>query len=219
METKVCNKCNIEKDVTEFGKNRREKDNLHCYCKICSRWYVEEYKKKNRSEYLKSKKKHREKHSQYISEYNKEWYIKNKGDTKFKAFRKEERREYEREWYKKRYHSDTLFKLSEIIRSAIFISLKEKGYSKKCRTHKILDCSYEEFKLYIESQFEDWMSWDNYGLYNGEEKYGWDLDHIVPLSSAECEEDIIRLNHHSNIQPLCSYVNRNVKRDIIGWES
>ena len=63
------------------------------------------------------------------------------------------------------------------------------------------------------------MNWDNYGLYNGEEKYGWDLDHIVPLSSAECEGDIYRLNHYSNIQPLCSYVNRDVKRDNMGWES
>ena len=63
------------------------------------------------------------------------------------------------------------------------------------------------------------MNWDNYGLYNGEENYGWDLDHIVPVSSAQCEEDIYRLNHHSNIQPLCSYVNRYVKRDIVDWKS
>ena len=67
--------------------------------------------------------------------------------------------------------------------------------------------------------WEDWMNWDNYGIYNGEENCGWDLDHIIPLSSAKCEEDIIRLNHHSNIQPLCSYVNRHVKRDIVDWKS
>jgi len=65
------------------------------------------------------------------------------------------------------------------------------------------------------------MSWDNYGNPKDgvlELNKTWDLDHIVPLSSAECEEDIIRLNHYSNIQPLCSYVNRNVKRDNIDWE-
>ena len=59
------------------------------------------------------------------------------------------------------------------------------------------------------------MNWGNYGLCNGEEKYGWDLDHIIPISSGNCEEDIIRLNHYTNIQPLCSYVNRCVKRDKI----
>ena len=59
------------------------------------------------------------------------------------------------------------------------------------------------------------MNWNNYGIYNGEENYGWDLDHIIPLSSGKCEEDVIRLNHYTNIQPLCSYINRNVKRDKI----
>ncbi len=32
------------------------------------------------------------------------------------------------------------------------------------------------------------------------------------------EKDVYTLNHYSNIQPLCSYVNRNVKRDIVDWE-
>ena len=213
MKTKVCIKCNTEKDVTEFGKNRRTKDNLHYYCKICSRWYVDEYKKKNRLGYLKSKKKYREKYSDDISEYAKERYIKNKGNTKFKAFRKEERNEYQREYSKKRYLSDTLYKLSDLISSAIWLSLNEKGYTKKCRTYRILGCTYEEFKIHIESHWEDWMNWDNHGKYNGEKNYGWDLDHIVPLSSAKCEEDIIKLNHHTNIQPLCSYINRFVKKD------
>ena len=91
------------------------------------------------------------------------------------------------------------------------------GYNKNTRTYKILGCTYEEFKLHIESKFEEWMNWDNYGKYNGEERYGWDLDHIIPLSSATTEEDIIRLNHYSNIQPLCSYVNRVVKRNKIEY--
>ena len=105
------------------------------------------------------------------------------------------------------------------LKSTLSHNFKRNGYTKKSRSFEILGCSYVDFKEYIESQFEDWMSWDNYGLYNGEEKYGWDLDHIVPLSSAECEGDIIRLNHYSNIQPLCSYVNRDVKRDNIDWKS
>ena len=41
----------------------------------------------------------------------------------------------------------------------------------------------------------------------------WDLDHIIPISLAETEEDIIRLNHYTNFQPLCSYTNRFIKRN------
>jgi len=43
----------------------------------------------------------------------------------------------------------------------------------------------------------------------------WDIDHIIPTSTAKTEEDIIRLNHHTNLQPLCSYMNIIVKKDNI----
>ena len=68
-------------------------------------------------------------------------------------------------------------------------------------------------KEYIESKFENWMNWDNKGLYNGEFNYGWDVDHIIPISSAKTEEEIILLNHYSNLQPLCSKINRDIKKD------
>lgn len=58
------------------------------------------------------------------------------------------------------------------------------------------------------------MTWDNYGLYNGELNYGWDLDHIVPISSASSQDDIIKLNHFTNFQPLCSKVNRDIKKNL-----
>ncbi|HMZ47140.1 MAG TPA: hypothetical protein PLU36_10075 [Chitinophagaceae bacterium] len=57
------------------------------------------------------------------------------------------------------------------------------------------------------------MNWRNKGLYNGTPNFGWDIDHIIPLSSAVNETDIIKLNHYTNLRPLCSYVNRYVKRD------
>ena len=61
------------------------------------------------------------------------------------------------------------------------------------------------------------MTWENKGLYNGELNYGWDIDHIIPLSSAETEEDIIRLNHYSNLQPLCSKINRDIKKGKLNY--
>jgi hypothetical protein len=95
----------------------------------------------------------------------------------------------------------------------IYKSLKNNGFIKKMKSCDFLGCSYEEFKLHLESQFQPWMSWDNYGLYNGELNYGWDIDHIVPLASAKTEEELLKLNHYTNLQPLCSYTNRYIKRD------
>jgi hypothetical protein len=57
------------------------------------------------------------------------------------------------------------------------------------------------------------MTWDNYGLYNGELNYGWDIDHIIPLSSGKTEDDLINLNHYTNLQPLCSKINRDIKKN------
>ena len=82
-------------------------------------------------------------------------------------------------------------------------------------TSDILGCSYIDFKLFIESKWEDWMDWNNYGLYNGELNYGWDLDHIIPISSGLTKDDIIKLSYYTNYQPLCSKVNRDLKRNNI----
>ena len=63
------------------------------------------------------------------------------------------------------------------------------------------------------------MSWNNKGLYNGEFNFGWDIDHIIPLSSGKTEEDIIKLNHYTNLQPLCSRINRDIKKDIVDYQN
>lgn len=59
------------------------------------------------------------------------------------------------------------------------------------------------------------MTWENRGLYNGELNHGWDIDHITPLSSAKSEEEVYSLSHYSNLQPLDSKINRDVKRNKI----
>ena len=57
------------------------------------------------------------------------------------------------------------------------------------------------------------MKWDNRGLYNGELNHGWDIDHIKPLSLAKNGEELISLMHYTNLQPLCSKINRDIKKD------
>ena len=57
------------------------------------------------------------------------------------------------------------------------------------------------------------MNWENKGLYNGDLNYGWDIDHIIPISSAFTEVEILKLNHYTNLQPLCSKINRDIKKN------
>jgi len=78
-----------------------------------------------------------------------------------------------------------------------------------------LGCSLEYLKTYIESKFKPWMNWSNHGKYNGELNYGWDIDHIIPLSKAKTEKEFNELCHYKNLQPLCSRINRDIKKDKI----
>ena len=51
------------------------------------------------------------------------------------------------------------------------------------------------------------MTWDNYGE--------WHVDHIIPLSSAENEIELIELCHYRNLQPLWAKENLMKKDKII----
>lgn len=47
----------------------------------------------------------------------------------------------------------------------------------------------------------------------------WDLDHIVPKSTAKTIEDVIKLNHYTNFQPLCSHINRDIKKNRLDYKT
>jgi hypothetical protein len=180
-----------------------EKDEIEKKCGGCQKWFLP-----NENNFVKSKNKTFGLHY-YCINCHKEKSIKRRESP--------EVRKKEYLTYKNRLDTDSLFKFKRSIINLIRVSIKNRKFSKKTKTAKILGCTYDEFRIGIESKWENWMSWDNYGLYNGKKNYGWDLDHIIPTSSAKTEEESIILNHHTNFQPLCSYVNRYVKKDKIDW--
>ena len=51
------------------------------------------------------------------------------------------------------------------------------------------------------------MTWNNYGE--------WELDHIIPISSATTEEEVYKLNHYTNFQPLWMSENRKKGNKIL----
>ena len=58
-----------------------------------------------------------------------------------------------------------------------------------------------ELKKYIQSQWVEGMNWENYGR----KMRCWNIDHIIPPSSVSSKEEIIRLQHYTNLKPLwCS---------------
>ena len=246
--TKTCTKCNIEKPLTDFNKDKKGKHGFSSICKLCIKAYQKAYQEANKDKIREKRKAYREANKDKMKAYyqvnkdeviergkayyeankdkirekdkerHKAYYEANKdkireqrkayreaNKDKIKAYReanKEKIRLYQKEWTIKKRKEDPLFKLQKNIRSLILDKIKKKGYTKKSKTYQILGCTYEEFKEHLERQFTKGMTWENYG--------DWHLDHIYPVSLAENEEELIKLNHYTNFQPL--WAEDNIKK-------
>lgn len=230
MEAKVCKICTEEKDLTEFRKGRNQCKNclsnkfkdFHKNYYLSNKEFLLERMKDNYRENIdertKINKKYRDENKEKLNELSKVWRKENKEKVlQYKKDNKEKLKEYNKLYWEERLKIDPLFRIKVILRKRMSYIFRNKKVSKNSKTEEIIGCTFEEFKIFIESKFESWMTWDNYGKYNGELNYGWDIDHITPLSSVNTEEDIIKLNHYTNLQPLCSHVNRYVKCDKLVW--
>lgn len=214
---KKCTKCNKEKDSKFFAKDKRASSGLQSACKQCqSKYSKNKYKdpeyKKN---VLQRGKKYKDAHKKELSKKRKIYYDNNRDKelkTRKKHYKKNkvEINKKANNYRKEKRKKDFIFKLKGDVRSLIGNSFRKNGFNKNTKTETILGCSFLELKNHIEKQFESWMNWENRGLFNGQTNYGWDIDHIIPLASAKTKEDVIKLNHYTNLRPLCSVQNRTL---------
>lgn len=93
-----------------------------------------------------------------------------------------------------RRKSDPLFKMRINIRTRIYSVFKRNGLTKSETTFAILGCDFQVAKEWLESQFKEGMSWANIGE--------WHIDHKKPLALAGTEQELIKLCHYTNLQPL-----------------
>ena len=85
--------------------------------------------------------------------------------------------------YKAHYLQDPVKKLKHIVGGAVRKALADRNSSKQGgRTFDHLPYTVEELKEHLESQFESWMTWENYGGTNNNPDKTWHIDHIKPQS-------------------------------------
>ena len=101
-----------------------------------------------------------------------------------------------------------LIKLIENVRTRIRTYFKLKNIDKKTNTFDIVGCSPEFLKEYLEKKFTEGMSWELMGQHIH-------IDHIIPLSSAKNEEELYKLCHYTNLQPLWAKDNLKKSNKII----
>jgi hypothetical protein len=109
-------------------------------------------------------------------------------------------KEYDVKRKRKKEREDEMSYFVQLIRQCVRKSIKRKGYTKKSKTYEILGGDWEVVKEHFELLFQPGMSWDNYG--------DWEIDHIIPLSKATNQDEVIKLCHYLNLQPLWKLDNR-----------
>ena len=68
------------------------------------------------------------------------------------------------------------------------------GEIKGGRAFDMLGYSPKDLARHIERQFNGGMGWHNVRL--------WDIDHIIPISSAQSLSDVVALNQMTNLRPM-----------------
>jgi hypothetical protein len=180
METKICKKCEVEKLFCEFNKDKYSNDGFRYRCRECTSLEYKNFYYGNRKEEIQR-------------QIN---YQKNNNESVKKGRNNR---------YQKNYDNNILYKLKINVRNRVKIFIKSVNFDVKTNnTYNLVGCTPKELKIYLEKQFTEGMSWDNHKL------TGWHIDHITPLSSAKTEDDVYKLCHYTNLQPL--WCNENYKK-------
>ena len=198
----------------------------YCYKEYNARWYRE-----NKKRHLALQKKRLSDPVKYAAmiEQAKEYASKEETKQKRREYTKQylqrpeimarkQSKEYRAKtaaYAKERYRKCTQHKIGTCIRTRIKDALtynRITSIKKTQRTEKLLGCTIEKCKIYLESLFKEGMSWDNYGY------RGWHIDHIVPCSAFDLTniEEQKKCFHYTNLQPLWAKDNLS-KGDKLMW--
>lgn len=191
---RTCKKCGILKPLEQF---RAVEKWHHKTCKECQTRKEKERIQKDPERQKEVRKIYYEKNKKEILVKAKFSYLDNKDKILplVKERQKTEKYKKKRRANRKdRTEKDPLYKLRKGCSIRIWHFLKGAGKSKP--TKDLIGCSWDQLKKHLEEQFKDGMSWENWS------KTGWHIDHIIPLSSANTLEEIERLCHYTNLQPL-----------------
>jgi hypothetical protein len=191
MEKKICSKCKIEKELCEFQSDTSKKSGFKSQCKRCCSVRQKIYKNQN---------------AELVSTKRKKYYRENieKERTQQKLYREIRKNELLKK-QKEKYHTNPIYKMKVNVRRRINKFLKKNTET----SFDIIGCSPEQLKIHIENQFKNGMCWENYS------KYGWHIDHIIPLSVGKTKEEIKKLCHYTNLQPLWAEENLKKSNKII----
>ncbi len=228
VEHKKCCRCQTYRPLDNYNNSKQTWDKLRPECKPClgekrasnkekMTEYNKQYWEKTKDVQKEKNKIWRENNKEHIKEKMKEWLENNKEhkrqkDKEYREANWERKKETHRIWMKNDYQDMKtnpdraeeykMYKLKSNVARRIREILKQE---KSMCTMKYVGCSLEELREHLESQFEEGMTWDNYGKYNiNDEKSGWHIDHIIPCNSFNFQDktEVDACFYYLNLQPL-----------------
>lgn len=150
---------------------------------------------------------YREAHKEEQSEAHKNWFLrnrekKNKQNSDWYYANKEKKRIKQLEWRRNQSSINPKYKIAKCLRQRLRGAIL-KGH-KSAPTLDLLGCSLDELTTHLESQFQEGMTWDNYGNPNGDHSECWHIDYIKPCASFDLldPEEQKKCFHYTNLQPL-----------------
>jgi hypothetical protein len=192
--TKICAKCNVIKTLDEFYKDNRTQDGYRNRCKECDKLYRRQYYVGN-CETIKAKAriKHSENKDQDAAR-SKRYYESHREEILLKAKNYEaQNRDKINSRRSQQYHNDINFKLGKNLRRRMLEAVN----GNQNVSLSILGCNLSFFKRWIEFQFNETFSWDNYGQ-------TWHIDHVKPCKSFNLKNEAERLScfNWRNLRPV-----------------
>jgi DNA-binding CsgD family transcriptional regulator len=121
--------------------------------------------------------------------------VKARLEANVKEWRKENA-EHMRIQARQKYRNDPARRVSISLRSRVLELVKNAKTTKTDRTSKLVGTSGKKVMAHLESQFENGMSWENFGQ--------WHIDHIRPCASFDLTEKAQQYTcfNWRNLQPL-----------------
>lgn len=215
---RVCTACQTYKPWGEFGEMRHGTIRRNCECKSCNRKRAAAYKKEDKERAQRQRRTHRQKYLKKIKERDRQYRQKNA------EYLRQKRKEYRQQnrdkvlaqqrahyaqnknrriadttkYTRARRQTDPQYKLRYTIAGRIAKAIKAGGSKKHSNTEELLGCSFKEAKTFLESKFQEGMTWENHGL------HGWHIDHVCPLASFDLTDPQQQKQafHYTNLQPL-----------------
>lgn len=210
---KNCGKCKADKEDSEFRtmKDKRyDRIYLCSMCKACERTMSLARFNAKKEECIQKNREYKDKNKEKVSQTASRYFQANKDRIR------RTRRDYMRNYYLEnkeeihkrinKYRSENLgVKIRDRLRSRIIDCIQKNKH-----TEDYLGTNIEVIRNWLEYNFDDDMSWENFGSY-------WHIDHTLPVSLFDMTNDIdvYTCFNWMNLMPLEKYKNISKNNKII----